>query len=48
MDELKNRLLEDYKYRFELHAHSHPASPCSEFVSSEFVEMIFYGVEALF
>ncbi len=38
MDELKNRLLEDYKYRFELHAHSHPASPCSEFVSSEFVE----------
>ena len=31
MDELKNRLLEDYKYRFELHAHSNPVSSCSEF-----------------
>lgn len=38
MDELKNRLLEEYKYRFELHAHSNPVSSCSELPCCELAQ----------
>ena len=38
MADLKKQLLDKYKYRFELHAHSNPASPCSDFSPEELVD----------
>ncbi len=36
MNELKMQLLEKYKYKFELHAHTNPVSPCSQIPAEEF------------
>ena len=35
---LKNELISHYPYRIELHAHTYPASSCSEFTPNELVE----------
>ena len=36
--DLKQQLAERYRYNFELHAHSHPASGCSDLSPTELVE----------
>ena len=36
---LKNGLLDDYQYRIELHAHTSPASGCSEIAPKEMVDI---------
>lgn len=36
--DLKQQLAERYRYKFELHAHSHPASGCSDLSPAELVE----------
>ncbi len=41
---LKKQLLEEYKYRIELHAHSFPSSRCSEVSPEELIE-IYSGLE---
>lgn len=38
-DELKNKLLESYPYKTELHAHTKPASTCSDVVSEDAVKL---------
>ncbi len=35
---IKDELIKEYKYRIELHAHTRPASPCSEVVPKELVK----------
>ena len=35
---IKEELVKEYKYRIELHAHTKPASPCSEILSEELVK----------
>lgn len=35
---IKERLCDEYKYRIELHAHTKPASPCSEILPEELVQ----------
>ena len=35
---IKERLCAEYKYRLELHAHTSPASPCSEILPEELVK----------
>lgn len=37
-NKLKNKLMKQYPFRIELHAHTYPASSCSEFTPSELVE----------
>ncbi len=37
--EYKNKLLSQYKYRIELHAHTSPASACSEISPKEMVRI---------
>ncbi len=37
--ELKNQLLEQYRYRVELHAHCSPASPCGDLPAAEVVRI---------
>ena len=39
LQEIKNKLLADYKYRIELHAHTAPVSICSEVSPKEMVEI---------
>ena len=39
LQEIKNKLLSDYKYRIELHAHTAPVSICSEVSPKELVEI---------
>ena len=39
--ELKEQLKEEYPFRIEMHAHSHPVSPCSEMTPAELAEI--YG-----
>ena len=36
--DLKSKLLKQYKYRIELHAHTSPASGCSEITPKEMVD----------
>ncbi len=38
LHELKNQLITDYKYRMELHAHTSPASACSQISPKEMVD----------
>ena len=38
IQELKQQLMAEYPYKFELHAHSNPASGCSELPPTELVE----------
>ena len=35
---IKQQLTEKYRYKFELHAHSNPASGCSDIPPAELVE----------
>lgn len=35
---IKEELIKEYKYRIELHAHTKPASPCSEILPEELVK----------
>ena len=35
---IKDELIKEYKYRIELHAHTSPASPCSEVLPEELVK----------
>ena len=35
---IKQQLIQRYRYKFELHAHSHPASGCSDLSPAELVE----------
>ena len=39
LSELKNKLLDEYKYRIEAHAHTKPASECGELTASELIEV---------
>ena len=38
IQKIKNKLLSNYKYRIELHAHTFPASDCSEITPKEMVD----------
>ncbi len=38
LQELKQKLMTEYPYKFELHAHSNPASGCSDLPPAELVE----------
>lgn len=48
IEEIKNELTKEYKYRIELHAHTSPASSCSEVPPEELVKIYknlgFHGV----
>ena len=39
LKQLKAQLSEEYRYRIELHAHTNPASGCSDVTPQEMVEI---------
>lgn len=46
--EIKERILKEYPYKTELHAHTHPISPCSEFSPDALIETYLKtGVDAI-
>ena len=48
MKNFKENLLEEYKYKIELHAHTKPVSGCSEIPCAEFAEkFIGYGYDGV-
>ena len=48
MKDLKLQLLEEYKYKFEFHAHTSPVSGCSEIPCDEFAQkFIGYGYDGV-
>lgn len=47
-ESVKKTLIEEYKYKIELHAHTKPASACSEVTSGELIELYSSkGVDAI-